>query len=187
MDMLIGLFALNEAQSLFAGPSAVCGGGLKRCWMFAGHVGEWNCQALCQWSACPSLFWAMWQQPWPRLSHFATNLLRESSWNMGWQLWVVCQSCWRIRALSPNSLSPKLKWYNGGGYKQRHTISSRGRWIFTIGQGGTSQLKKRTRCKLCQRTRRLVAWMGICCWMELLLILLPWMRSRIGMFLDWCR
>ena len=42
-----------------------------------------------------------------------------------------------------------------------------GRWIFTIGQGVTSQLKKRTRCKLCQRTRRLVAWMGICCWMEL--------------------
>ena len=35
MDMLIGLLALNEAQSLFAGPQ--CGGGELK--VSAGHVG----------------------------------------------------------------------------------------------------------------------------------------------------
>ena len=45
-----------------------------------------NCQALCQWSAWPLLFWATWQQPWRLLSHFAT-ICEGSSWKMGWQLW----------------------------------------------------------------------------------------------------
>lgn len=100
--MLIGLFALNEAQSLFAGPScSVVGGGGAEKVLDVTWVGVKLPGAVSV--VCVSF---------AVLGYVATALTAvEPLCNtLGWQLWWVCQSFWRIRILSPNSLSPKLKW-----------------------------------------------------------------------------